>query len=190
MQYIYIHGFGTTGAGSTKFKKIKEHAEKYENTAIALEWNERQTDIIEQLLKQLQLQVDWNRPLCFIGSSTGGNFTYQLLKKLAYKNTIIPFVLINPLLNIEQRKIDNLDFPLQLADQLKNPSNDLNNGLILLGKKDEVLDPEYSFIRLNKNNKIIMGEDWDHTLSNMDTQEFVDLIDLVVQNKVINKKQE
>src|SRR5690606_5835741 len=112
MQYIYIHGFGTTGAGSNKFKKIKNYADENGAVAIALEWNEHQSDILEQLTLQLESAIDWSEPICLIGSSTGGNFTYQLLEKFADKK--IAFVLINPLLNVEQRKIDNYLFPMLL----------------------------------------------------------------------------
>jgi len=176
MQYVYIHGFGTTGANSTKFKKIKAHATTKNAKAIALEWNEHQPDILEQLTSQLNNEIDWNEPVCLIGSSTGGNFTYQLLEQFA--DTEISFVLINPLLNVEQRKIDNYLFPILLANQLKNPSADLANGLILLGKNDEVLDYNYTYERLHTLNKIIVDE-WNHTLSNLDTAELLRLIDSV-----------
>lgn len=176
MQYVYIHGFGTTGANSTKFKKILAHATAKNAKAIALEWNEHQPDILEQLTLQLDNEIDWNESVCLIGSSTGGNFTYQLLEQFA--DTEISFVLINPLLNVEQRKIDNYLFPMLLANQLKNPSEDLSNGLIILGKNDEVLDYNYTYERLHKLNKIIIGE-WNHTLSNLDAAELLRLIDSV-----------
>lgn len=176
MQYVYIHGFGTTGANSTKFKKILAHATANNAKAIALEWNEQQPDILEQLILQLENEIDWNELVCLIGSSTGGNFTYQLLEK--FPNRKISFVLINPLVNVEQRKIDNYLFPMLLANQLKNPSAHLANGLILLGKNDEVLDYNYTYERLHKLNKIILGE-WNHTLSDLDSAELLRLIDSV-----------
>lgn len=178
MQYVYIHGFGTTGANSTKFKKILAHATANNAKAIALEWNEHQPDILNQLTLQLNNKINWNEPVCLIGSSTGGNFTYQLLAQFADKE--ISFVLINPLLNVEQRKIDNYLFPMLLANQLKNPSEDLSNGLILLGKNDEVLNYNYTYERLHKSNKIIVGE-WNHTLSNLDSDELLSFIDSVNQ---------
>jgi len=176
MQYVYIHGFGTTGANSTKFKKILAHATANNAKAIALEWNEHQPDILNQLTSQLNNQINWNEPVCLIGSSTGGNFTYQLLAQFADKE--ISFVLINPLLNVEQRKIDNYLFPMLLANQLKDPTEDLSNGLIILGKNDEVLDYNYTYQRLHKSNKIIVGE-WNHTLSNLDSSELLRFIDSV-----------
>lgn len=176
MQYVYIHGFGTTGANSNKFKKIKAHAIVHNAKAIALEWNEHQPDILNQLTLQLKNEIDWNDSVCLIGSSTGGNFTYQLLEQ--FKDKEILFVLINPLVNVEQRKIENFNFPMLLANQLKNPSEDLSNGLILLGKNDEVLDYNYTYERLHKSNKIIVGE-WNHTLSNLDTAELLRFIDSV-----------
>ncbi|MEG1021424.1 MAG: YqiA/YcfP family alpha/beta fold hydrolase [Myroides sp.] len=176
MQYVYIHGFGTTGANSTKFKKILAHATANNAKAIALEWNEHQPDILQQLTSQLNNQINRNEPVCLIGSSTGGNFTYQLLEQFADKE--MSFVLINPLLNVEQRKIDNYLFPMLLANQLKNPSEDLSNGLIILGKNDEVLDYNYTYGCLHKSNKIIVGE-WNHTLSNLDTAELLRFIDSV-----------
>ena len=42
----------------------------------------------------------------------------KLLEK--FPNRKISFVLINPLVNVEQRKIDNYLFPMLLANQLKN----------------------------------------------------------------------
>lgn len=176
MQHVYIHGFGTTGANSTKFKKILAHALLNNTKAIALEWNEHQSNIIEELALQLEKQIDWNEPICLIGSSTGGNFTYQLLEKFTAKK--MNFVLINPLLNVEQRKIDNYLFPMLLANQLKNPSEDLANGLILLGKNDEVLDYNYTYNRLHKNNKVVIGE-WNHTLSNLENTDLLRFIDSV-----------
>lgn len=176
MQYVYIHGFGTTGANSTKLKKILAHATANNAKAIALEWNEHQPDILQQLTSQLNNQINWDETVFLIGSSTGGNFTYQLLEK--FPNRKISFVLINPLVNVEQRKIDNYLFPMLLANQLKNPSAHLANGLILLGKNDEVLDYNYTYERLHKLNKIILGE-WNHTLSDLDTAEFLRLIDSV-----------
>lgn len=176
MQYVYIHGFGTTGANSTKFKIIQAHAIANNAKAIALEWNEHQPDILEQLTLQLDNEVDWNESVCLIGSSTGGNFTYQLLEQFADKE--IAFVLINPLLNVEQRKTENHLFTVLLANQLKNPSEGLSNGLILLGRYDEVLDYTYTYERLHKLNKIIIG-DWNHTLSNLDSAELIRLIDSV-----------
>ena len=173
MQYVYIHGFGTTGAHSTKFKKIRAHATTKNAKAIALEWNEHQPDILTQLIIQLENEIDWNEPVCLIGSSTGGNFTYQLLEQFADKE--IAFVLINPLLNVEQRKIDNYNFPMLLVNQLKNPSADLANGLIILGENDEILDYNYTYQRLHKNNQIITGK-WNHTLSNLETDMFLKLI--------------
>lgn len=179
MQYVYIHGFGTTGAGSNKFKKILAHATENNAKAIALEWNEHQPDILEQLTLQLESEIDWSEPICLIGSSTGGNFTYQLLEKFADKK--IAFVLINPLLNVEQRKIDNYLFPMLLANQLKNPSEDLANGLIILGENDEVLDYNYTYQRLHENNQIITGK-WNHTLSNLETACFIELIQSFIEN--------
>lgn len=176
MQYVYIHGFGTTGAGSTKFKKIKAFADNTSNTAIALEWNEHQTAIISCLTEQLNNQVNWQQPICFIGSSTGGNFTYQLLDAFKDKEMLMYFVLINPLVNVAQRKIENLSFPLELAHQLKNPSDNIANGLILLGKKDEVLDYAYTYNIFKDKNTVIVNDDWNHTLSNLDTEEFIRFI--------------
>lgn len=174
MQYVYIHGFSTTGANSTKFKKIAAHALAKKAHAIALEWNEKQPDVLNQLINQLNQQINWNEPVLLIGSSTGGNFTYQLLEQ--FPNKKINFVLINPLLNVEQRRVDNHFFPLMLANQLKNPSENLSNGLVLLGKNDEILDYNYTYEKLHNKNKIITG-DWNHTLSDLNSTDFLQFID-------------
>ena len=83
--------------------------------------------------------------------------------------------MINPLLHVEQRKIENLNFPLALADQLKNPQEELSDGLIILGKNDDVLDYQYTYDRLHTANKIVTG-DWNHTLSNLESTLFIELI--------------
>lgn len=177
MQYIYIHGFGTTGAGSTKFKKIKQHAENNGNKAYALEWNENQENIVSLLLNQLNTLVNYDSPICLIGSSTGGNFTYQLLSEINDITKDIRFILINPLINVAQRKIENLDFPISLANQLKMPDNNTKKGLILLGKKDEILDAFYTNEILNTTNKVVFEENWNHTLSNVESEAFLSIID-------------
>src|SRR5690606_7563782 len=119
----------TTGAGSYKFKLIKDFALENNHQAYALEWNEFQDEITNKLINQLDELVDYSKPICLIGSSTGGNFAYQILDKIKTKAKSIQFILINPLLNIKQRKIENLNFPLKLANQLQNPPTDLSNGL-------------------------------------------------------------
>jgi len=176
MQYVYIHGFGTTGANSSKFKKIQAHAQSKNEKAIALEWNEHQKDILSKLIAQLENAIDYNIPTILIGSSTGGNFTYQIINTL--KNEKFSFVLLNPLLNVEQRKIDNELFTKDLANQLKDFPKDLSNGLIILGANDEILDYNYTFERTEKLNKIVVGH-WNHTLSNLEAEELLNLIDSV-----------
>ncbi len=175
-QYIYIHGFGTTGAGSTKYKKLKAFADETNQKAFALEWNEHQNAIVNQLQKQLDNILDITKPVCLIGSSTGGNFALQLLDYFETKKIPARFILINPLLHIEQRKVENHLFTSGLADQLKPPTAKAVNGIILLGKKDEVLDYEYTQRLLADKNTIVAGEDWNHTLSNIPTEDFIRLI--------------
>ena len=179
MQYFYIHGFGTTGAGSLKFKKIKQFAQAKKQKAFALEWNEFQPEIVVELIRQIETQIDWNQPVCVIGSSTGGNFAYQLWDYFQQKTPHFSLILINPLLNIAQRKIEVTNFPMLLVDQLKNPSKKVKNALVLLGKEDEVLDYEYTYKALHQNNKIVVGNDWNHTLSNLETDAFLALIQKV-----------
>ena len=175
-QYIYIHGFGTTGAGSTKFKKLKAFADETNQKAFALEWNEHQDAIVNRLQKQVDNLIDTTKPVCIIGSSTGGNFALQLLDYFETKKIPVRFIVINPLLHVEQRKVDNHLFTSRLADQLKLPSEKAVNGVILLGKKDEVLDYEYTQRLLAGTNTIVAGDDWNHTLSNVATEEFIRLI--------------
>src|SRR5690606_23704175 len=115
------------------------------------------------------------------GSSTGGNFTYQLLEKFADKKLF--FVLINPLLNVEQRKIENLNFPLALANQLKNPQEELSAGLIIIGKNDDVLDYQYTYDRLHAANKIVTS-DGNHTLSNLERTLFIKLLSNFSRKKI------
>ena len=183
MQYFYIHGFGTTGAGSQKFKKIKQFAQAKNQKAFALEWNEFQTEIVTELIRQIETQIDWNQPVCVIGSSTGGNFAYQLWDYFQQKTPHFSLILINPLLNIVQRKIEVTNFPLQLVDQLKNPSEKVKNALVLLGKEDEILDYEYTYNVLHPNNKIVIGNNWNHTLSNLETDAFLALITSFTEKK-------
>lgn len=174
--YIYIHGFGTTGAGSNKFKKIKIHAEAQGHQAYALEWNEHQKNIVENLELQLENYLQHGQKVVVVGSSTGGNFTLQLLPFLKKKKIEMRYILINPLIDVKQRKIDNLNFTQNLALQLRPPSEDAKNGLLILGKNDEVLDYQFTKNALEKTHEVILSDVWNHSLSNISDEQFIELI--------------
>lgn len=179
MQYVYIHGFGTTGALSTKFHKIKAHALNTAATAYALEWNESQLNIVASLENQLRKCIDFSQPICLIGSSTGGNFAYQLLHNVVKKAQEIYVVLLNPFMDVDQRKIDDARFPVSLAEQMTLPSQNLQKAVVLLGKQDEVLNYEFTQDLLQANNTLILSDDWNHSLNNIPTTDFLNYIDSV-----------
>lgn len=179
MQYVYIHGFGTTGALSTKFLKIQTHALNTASTAYALEWNENQLDIVNSLESQLCNCIDFSQPICLIGSSTGGNFTYQLLQNIKEKAKEIYVVLLNPFIDVKQRKIDDSRFPISLANQMTLPADTLENAVVLLGKQDEVLNYEFTQDLLEDKNTLIVKDDCNHSLNNIPTADFLNYIDRV-----------
>ena len=176
MQYIYIHGFGTTGAGSNKFKKINKWATEIGQKAFALEWNEHQDQIVERLIRQLTATLQYDDPVVLIGSSTGGNFALQLMDFFTHHQIPMRFILINPLIDVKQRKIHNASFTLLLADQLKLPKDNAIGGKIILGKQDEVLDYQFTVNVFQKNNDIILLDAGNHALSNISDVDFLSLL--------------
>jgi predicted esterase YcpF (UPF0227 family) len=164
MQYVYIHGFGTTGKESTKFQMVLDYARKHNYNAYALEWHPLQANIIEDLIRQLNDVIDYTQPICFIGSSTGGNFCIQLFQKLPQLKKYTS-ILINPFVALDQRKIDDERFPISLADQMDVSTDQFNKSIVLLGTDDEVLDAQFTNQLLHKKHEIVWISGGNHSLN-------------------------
>lgn len=176
MQYFYIHGFGTTGKGSTKYKYLTKFCSANKNTAFALEWKPDQANVIEVLKNQLDEFVNWELPVCLIGSSTGGNFALQLLKSIQSKQIQTSCILINPFVVLSQTRIENPYFSKQLAQQMKLPAREIKNLKILLATNDEILNAEITQEFFINPEKIISNSEWNHSLSNVSEQDFINLL--------------
>jgi len=160
---VYIHGFGTTGLSSYKYGLIQKFTEKHSwINSVALEWQPNLLHITDALISQLTNHLKPHQDILFIGSSTGGNFALQLAATL--QNFSIKIGLINPLINIEQRKIEDSRFPISLAEQLSETLIDLEKVYILLGMYDEVLNPAYTIKHYSHAN-IQMIEKGTHSLN-------------------------
>lgn len=171
MQFVYIHGFGTTGKESTKFKMIVDFTTKYQLSAYALEWKPLQKEIVSDLQKQLEAVIDYNRPICFIGSSTGGNFCIQLMQNIPLLKKCTS-ILINPFVTIEQRKIDDARFPKSLADQMEVSTSQFSKSLVLLGENDEVLDSQVTSNVLKDSHEIVWVKNENHSLNDYLNEHF------------------
>lgn len=164
MQYVYIHGFGTTGSGSKKFKMIESFAKESSSKAIALEWKPNDSNIVLQLKEQFEELVNTDEEICFIGSSTGGSFCLQLIDLLNLTKEYTCF-LINPFLEINQRRIDDVRFPHSLAEQIVLPKLLKSKLYVILGEKDEVLYHQRT-IELLKDKAIIkLIDNGNHSLN-------------------------
>lgn len=164
MQYVYIHGFGTTGKESKKFEMISDFCTINHHQAFALEWHPSQQNILEDLELQLNEVIDYSEPICFIGSSTGGNFCIQLINKLANLSSYTS-ILINPFTDLDQRKIEDDRFPKSLADQMDRSTAHFNKSIILLGDKDEVLDAHCTYLLFKDIHEIVWIENGNHSLN-------------------------
>ncbi|WP_413531892.1 YqiA/YcfP family alpha/beta fold hydrolase [Empedobacter brevis] len=134
-QIVYIHGLNGS-ANSNKFKSIL----KIYPSAICVEWKVEDNifDILIETYEHLKGKID---DLTIVGSSTGGNFGWQLQQKLKENGKSSELILLNPLVDISV-KLDN-DFPENLLQYLVD-MNRFENTKVFLSVNDEVLD----FIKL------------------------------------------
>lgn len=130
-QIVYIHGLYSS-KNSKKFRVITKNFP----TAICVEWKV-EDNIFEIIQNSYNLLKGEIKDLVLIGSSTGGNFAWQLQKKLLENGKSSQLILLNPLIDITFKFLD--DFPSQLSSYLV-PMNIFVNTKVFLGMKDEVLD--------------------------------------------------
>ena len=126
---IFIHGFKSFD--SKKFKVIQK---TYPN-AEQFEWFQEQdiTHRLRQLAEKLSQQSE---DIVIIGDSAGGNFACQLREMMNEYPKWCKLFLINPLLRIEDVKIELSE---KLKCQLKQISR-VNEAVLLLSIHDDVVD--------------------------------------------------
>lgn len=164
-QIVYVHGLYSS-ANSSKFKSILK---KYPS-AICVEWRVEDT-ISAILLEAYDHLKGVVEDLTIIGSSTGGNFAWQLQQKLKENGKSSELILLNPLVDVSV--IKELDFPENLIQFLVD-MNRFENTKVFLSVHDEVLDFEKlkKFFEMQDNifpNQIDMIEiDDDHRIHNFE----------------------
>lgn len=132
-QIVYIHGLNSS-ANSSKFKSIL----KIYPSAICIEWK-TEDKISALLLDAYDHLKGVVEDLTIIGSSTGGNFGWQLQQKLKENGKSSELVLLNPLVDVSM-KVEN-NFPENLNQYLVD-MNRFENTTVFLSVHDEVLDFE------------------------------------------------
>lgn len=141
---IYIHGWGSVGIGSGKFGFLQElfPDEKVVTGDFPIhDW--------EASLQQIERLVEAeDRPLLFVGSSTGGLYAEYLANKYSGPS-VSRALLINPIIDPEQLRSflgenenhktgEKFEFTEQQLEAFKRSDYD-NDRLVLLDKGDAVL---------------------------------------------------
>lgn len=132
-QIVYIHGLNSS-ANSTKFKTILKNYP----SAICIEWK-TEDNIATILFEAYEHLKGLVNDLAIIGSSTGGNFGWQLQQKLNENGKSSELILLNPLVDVSM-KVEN-NFPENLSQYLVD-MNRFENTTVFLSVHDEVLDFE------------------------------------------------
>ncbi|QHC85107.1 hypothetical protein AS589_10135 [Empedobacter brevis] len=132
-QIVYIHGLNSS-ANSTKFKSIL----KIHPSATCIEWKV-DDNISAILLEAYDHLKGLVKDLTIVGSSTGGNFGWQLQQKLKENGKSSELVLLNPLIDVSVKREDN--FPENLHQYLVD-MNRFEHTKVFLSVHDEVLDFE------------------------------------------------
>lgn len=132
-QIVYIHGLNSS-VNSQKFKILKEAFP----TAICVEWTVENNifDIIQVTYEKLKGIIN---NLVIIGSSTGGNFAWQLQKKLKENGKSSELILLNPLVDQSFKYVD--DLPEELSKYLAD-MNRFEDTKVFLALRDDVLNTE------------------------------------------------
>ena len=165
-QIVYIHGLNSS-ANSKKFKSIL----KVYPSAICIEWKTEDNikTILANAYEYLKGIID---DLTIIGSSTGGNFGWQLQQKLKENGKSSELILLNPLIDISFKYENN--FPENLTKYLVD-MNRFENTKVFLGVHDEVLDVKKSIDFFDVQQRIspdqieIIEVDDNHRIKNFDS---------------------
>lgn len=156
---LYLHGLGSSSA-SKKFTRLKiEFETKYQIDCP--EWTE--TTDINTFLSNLVEKYKNEKSILIIGSSTGGNFGYQLTNMLRALNVQVKLILINPLLHINQR-ISNWPFPVSLEKYLYEIL-EVNDCSMILGTHDELIN--HQKIKIGENVAVKWIDD-DHKVKHLE----------------------
>lgn len=139
---LFIHGYGSD-RNSHKFQDLKTYfAQEY--NCQCLEWVVF-SDIPYLLNLVVQKSIKMKNVI-IVGDSMGGNLAYQLLQ--IRNRPEDKLVLFSPLLDTYTIKIA-LPFPEIFCHYLVKISN-LENALVIVSKKDEVIDQQFVFDVVNK----------------------------------------
>lgn len=133
MTILYFHGLGS-GEQSRKFQLLKT---QFSNADVyCVVWN-KDTDFA-QLFEYWHHKIQGAENIILIGDSTGGNYAIQFREILKGNNLVCKLILINPLLNLENR-IAAFPFPKELTDTLQTIDK-IESALLILSNQDEIID--------------------------------------------------
>jgi len=174
---IYLHGLGSSAA-SRKFVCLKEvFGSKY--NVVCPEWTYKIS--IRVMLGNLYRQYENEKSIIIIGSSTGGNFAYQLREKLRLDGVKVKLILINPLLHLEQRTSQRT-FPSNLVGYMSE-IKEVKDCSLILSNEDEAID--HSLISRGENVKAINIDD-NHRIKNV--MKLMSIIERIIKKKRSRKK--
>lgn len=171
---LYFHGLGSSAA-SRKFVRLQQvFSHKYQ--LICSEWT--YTTSIRILLGNLLTQYENEKSIVIIGSSTGGNFAYQLAERLRFSGVKVKLILINPLLHIAQRTSQR-PFPIMLEGYLRE-IKEVRDCTLILSRHDEMID--HSDIKLKEAVNVFEIDD-NHQVKDLKRL-------LAILKEILNKKKQ
>lgn len=156
---IYIHGLNSD-ATSRKFLNIKEHFSSLFDVC-CVEWR-NDTDI-STLISLFGEKYKYRDNLVVIGDSTGGNFAYQFKERRKAKGEKTVLLLLNPLLDFEQRRTDVHPFPENVKRYLLKITSP-EDVFLLIADHDEIINHDYLTEKPLLNTEILQVND-SHRLS-------------------------
>jgi len=133
MTILYFHGLGSDEQ-SRKFQLLKMQFSTADVYCVV--WN-KETDFA-QLFEHWCHKIQGAENIILIGDSTGGNYAFQFREMLTKHNLFSKLILINPLLNLENR-IADFPFPKELTDTLQTIDK-VEDALLIFSRRDEIID--------------------------------------------------
>ena len=119
--------------------------------------------------------------IIIIGSSTSGNFAYQLRERLRLDGVKVKLILINPLLHLVQRTSQRT-FPSNLVGYMSE-IKEVKDCSLILSNEDEAID--HSLIRIGENVKVMSIDD-NHRVKNV--MKLMSIIKKIIKKKRSRKK--